>query len=119
MKKGIITAAIVSALILTGCSQRIADLTVASTKNFNLNSGQLVKGKRVTGVDTKAVILFPLGVPSVKEAADNAIEQDTCAVGLSDVAVDSEFFAFLVGYMKYKVEGDLILDKSRPGCSRI
>lgn len=118
MKPKFVIAAIIASLALAGCSQRIADLTVASTKNFNLNSGQLTKGKRVTGEDTKPIILFPLGVPSVKEAADNAIEKNPCAVGLSDVAVDQEFFAFIFGYVKYKVEGDLILDKRRAGCER-
>ena len=51
-----------------------------------------------------------------KEAADKAIEQDRCAVGLTDVTADSEAFAFLFGYVKYTIEGDLIIDKSKPGC---
>ncbi len=118
MKRKVLAASIIALLSLTGCSQRVADLTVASTKNFNLNSGQLIKGQRVNGEDTKAIILFPVGIPSVKEAADKAIEKDNCAVGLTDVAVDQEFFAFIFGYAKIKVEGDLIIDKSRPGCEK-
>ena len=95
---------------------RVADFTLASTKNVDLNSGNFVKGKRVSGEDKKAVVIVPLGMPSVKEAADKAIEQDRCAVGLTDVTADSEAFAFLFGYVKYTIEGDLIIDKSKPGC---
>lgn len=42
-------------LALSGCAVRMADLTVASTKNYNLNSNKFVKGERVTGVDTVPV----------------------------------------------------------------
>ena len=110
------SAVAVVALLSTGCSQRIADFTLASTKNVDLNNGDFVKGKRVTGEDTKIIILFPIGIPSVKEAADVAIEKDKCAVALTDVTADSEFFSFLVGYVKYKVEGNLVIDKSIAGC---
>jgi hypothetical protein len=103
-------------LLSTGCAQRVADFTLASTKNVDLNNGDFVKGKRVTGEDSKAIVIFPLGIPSIKEAADEAIEQDTCAVALTDVTADSEFFSFFFGYIKYTVEGDLVIDKSRPGC---
>lgn len=116
MKKIIFVSTILIALLSSGCAQRIADFTIASTKNIDINNGEFVKGKRVIGEDTKAIVIFPLGIPSVKEAADVAIEKDKCAVGLTDVTVDSEFFSFLFGYIKYRVQGDLIIDKSRAGC---
>ena len=116
MNKILLSTVIASVLLLGGCSQRVADFTLASTKNVDLNNGDFVKGKRVVGEDTKAIIIVPLGVPSVKEAADLAIEQDKCAVGLTDITADSEFFSFLFGFIKYKVEGDLLIDKSKPGC---
>jgi hypothetical protein len=116
MKKKLFISTVLVALLSTGCSQRIADFTLASTKNVDLNNGDFVKGKRVTGEDTKVIILFPIGIPSVKEAADVAIEKDKCAVALTDVTADSEFFSFLVGYVKYKVEGNLVIDKSIAGC---
>ncbi|WP_259678784.1 hypothetical protein, partial [Klebsiella pneumoniae] len=85
MKKVIALA--LGALLLSGCTVRVADLTVASTKNYNLNGGKFYKGKRVTAEDSYPVIIFPLGIPNVKTAADRAIEKDRCAVGLSDVVV--------------------------------
>lgn len=118
MKKIALASALLATLFTTGCAQRVADFTLASTKNVDLNNGQFIKGKRVEGEDTKVIILFPLGVPSIKEATDRAIEIDPCAVALTDVTADSEFFSFLFGYVKYRVEGDLVIDTSRAGCNK-
>ncbi|MDH4564096.1 hypothetical protein E8F06_24085 [Pseudomonas sp. BN411] len=104
---------------MTGCTNRIADLTVASTKNFNMNSTALETGRRVEGTDTIAVVLLPLGEPNIKEAIDRAVEKERCAVGLSNVVIDQEFFIFLVGYVKLNVEGNLILDRALPGCGGV
>ena len=84
-------------IALSGCTLRMADMTVASTKNYNINASYFEKGKRVIGEDTYPVILFPLGIPNVKEAIDRAIEQDRCAVGLSDVVISQLNHAFLIG----------------------
>ncbi|WGY45752.1 hypothetical protein [Vibrio sp. ABG19] len=116
MKKVMLSIAVAGSLLVTGCAQRVADFTLASTKNVELNGGEFVKGPRVSGEDSKPVVIFPLGVPSVKEAADKAIEKDRCAVGLTDVTADSKFFSFLFGFIAYEVEGDLLIDKSKPGC---
>ena len=106
------------AVVASGCTVRVADMTVGSTKNYNINSAKFVKGKRVTGEDTYPVILFPLGIPNVKTAMDNAIEQDKCAVGLTDVVVSQLNHSFLVGTIGYRIEGDLIIDATQPGCDR-
>ena len=114
MKK--ILAVALGAILLSGCTVRVADLTVASTKNYNLNGGKFYKGKRVTAEDSYPVILFPTGIPNVKTAADRAIEQDKCAVGLTDVVVTQLNHAFIVGKIGLRVEGNLTLDRSLPGC---
>lgn len=118
MKYGFLLSLIFTTLLMSGCAQRLADFTLASTKNINLNGNTLVTGRRVIGEDMRPLIILPLGVPNIKEAADEAIEVDKCAVGLTDVTVDSEFFYFLIGYVKYRVEGDLVIDKSLPGCDK-
>ena len=115
MKKLLIAFA--SLIILSGCTQRIGDFTVASTKNMDLNNSDIFIADRVEGNDTKPIILFPLGIPSMKEATDQAIEKDRCAVGLSDVTITSGFFSFFVGAVWYDVEGNLIIDKAQPGCA--
>ena len=118
MKK--IAVALLAALALSGCSQRVADLTVASTKNMNLNSDGFVTGDRVEGKDMVPVVLFPFGIPQVKEAADNAIENNQCAVGLTDVVVTQNNHAllFLLGQIGFSVEGNLVIDTHKPGCEK-
>lgn len=116
MKKAAI-ALLLGAVITSGCTIRVADMTVGSTKNYNLNAAKFVKGPRVTGEDTVPVVLFPLGLPNMKTAIDHAIEKDKCAVGLSDVVVSQLNHSFLVGLVGYRAEGNLIIDASQPGCT--
>ena len=118
MKKVFAIALSLSTLAFTGCSVRMADMTVAFTKNYNLNSNQLVKGERVTGEDKVPVVLFPLGIPNFKTAVDRAIEKDRCAVALSDVVITQLNQAFIVGQMGYRVEGTQVIDRSQPECKR-
>ncbi|EKS7426942.1 hypothetical protein QCK43_001694 [Enterobacter cancerogenus] len=114
MKK--LVALALGAVMLSGCTVRVADLTVASTKNYNLNSNRFVKGARVKGEDTYPVVLFPFGIPNVKTATDRAIEQDKCAVALTDAVVTQLNQAFIVGKIGFRVEGNLVIDQSQPGC---
>lgn len=107
------------AFLLSGCSWRVADLTAASTKNYNINGGKFVTGPRVKATDSVPVVLFPLGYPSVKEAIDQAIEKDKCAVGLTNVVVDAHLYAFIFGVEEWEVEGDLVGDRNLPGCENI
>ncbi|MFU0930910.1 hypothetical protein ACM26E_08815 [Kluyvera cryocrescens] len=114
MKK--VVALALGALLLSGCSARVADMTVASTKNYNLNSNQFVKGGRVVGEDSAPVVIFPLGIPNVKTAMDKAIEKHRCAVALSDVVVTQYNYSFLFGKFGYIIEGNQVIDRSQPGC---
>ena len=118
MKKLLITAVTITALMSTGCAVRMADMTVASTKNYNLNSNQFVKGQRVTGEDKVPVVLFPLGIPNFKTAIDKAIEKDRCTVALSDVVITQLNQAFIVGKICYRVEGTQVIDRSQPECQK-
>lgn len=118
MKKALLIAAL-STMALSACTVRVADMTVGSTKNYNINAANFVKGKRVTGEDTYPVILFPTGIPNVKTAMDRAIETDKCAVGLTDVVVTQLNHAFIVGSIGFRVEGDQIIDTTQPGCDRL
>lgn len=116
MKKWL--AVTLGALLLSGCTVRVADMTVGSTKNYNLNAAKFEKGSRVTGEDKAPIVIFPLGIPSVKTAMDRAIEKDKCAVGLSDVVIYQLNHAFLFGTYGYRVEGTQIIDRSQAGCEK-
>jgi len=116
---GILTIILaVTTIAVSGCSIRMADMTVASTKNYNINSNQFVKGQRVTGEDKVPVFLFPLGIPNFKTAIDKAIEKEPCSVALSDVVITQLNHAFLVGQIGYRVEGTQIIDLSQPNCKK-
>lgn len=108
---------IASALVTSGCTIRVADMTVGSTKNYNINAAKFVKGPRVLGEDSYPVIIFPTGIPNMKTAIDKAIEKDKCAVGLSDVVISQLNHSFLVGSIGIRAEGNLIIDASQPGCT--
>ncbi|EPC1025586.1 hypothetical protein [Enterobacter hormaechei] len=114
MKK--VVALALGALMLSGCTVRVADMTVGSTKNYNLNAAKFEKGQRVTGEDKASIVIFPLGIPSVKTAMDRAIEKDKCSVGLSDVVIYQLNHAFLFGTYGFRVEGTQNIDKSQLGC---
>ncbi|WP_312963911.1 hypothetical protein [Stutzerimonas nitrititolerans] len=108
---------ILGAVIASGCTVRVADMTVGSTKNYNLNAAKFVKGPRVIGEDSYPVILVPLGIPNMKTAIDKAIEKDKCAVGLSDLVISQLNHSFLFGKIGMRAEGNLIIDASQPGCT--
>lgn len=118
MKK-VVIAIMLGAVFSSGCTMRVADMTVGSTKNYNINSAQFVKGDRVKGEDKYPVIIFPIGIPNVKTAMDNAIEQHRCAVALTDVVVSQLNHSFLFGTVGYRIEGDLVLDAGQPGCESV
>ena len=113
MKKVILLLAVMLSVgCLTGCVQRVTDFTVISSKNFDMSKSNqyVLSDKRVEGVDTKAIILFPLGIPNAKEALDMAIQSVPGCVALSDGVLEHEFFSFLVGYVQYRVKGTCIID---------
>lgn len=96
---------------LTGCAQRVTDFTIISSKNIDLSRGMdFSRSERVVGEDTVPIILFPLGVPNAKEAMDDAIEKVPGCVGLMDGVLESEFFSFVFGYVKYRVKGTCLID---------
>lgn len=114
MKK--ILAVVLGVFLLSGCSIRVADLTVGSTKNYNINGNKFLTGQRVMAEDSYPVIIFPMGIPNMKTAIDKAIEKDQCAVGLSNVVITQLNHSFLIGKIGVRAEGNLIIDRSLPGC---
>lgn len=108
MKKSKILALGLLLAMLSSCTHRLTDFTVISTKNYPIESLKAVKKapNRVTGKDTKHIVLVPLGSPNLKEAIDRAIEQYPGAVGLADGVVKTKAWTvFLYGQSSYIVEG--------------
>ena len=111
MKKWQTIAVCCSFFILSGCTVRLVDFTVISTKNVKVPS--VAKGARVTGEDCIPVVVIPLGIANMKEAIDRAIESAGPQFdALVDGVVYQEAFAFLVGQICFKVEGTPINTKA-------
>jgi len=96
--------------LFSGCTIRMVDFTVISTKNARVPSVE--KGPRVVGKDCVVVFLFPFGIPNMKEAIDRAIESAGPEYdALVDGVVYMQNYAFLIGQQCYKVEGTPINTK--------
>lgn len=103
-------------MIISGCSNRLVDFTIISTKNVDLSkAGTFQRTKmRTEGKDVSHVVLIiPTGVPNMKEAIDKALERIPGAVALVDGVVYSKFWTILVyGQSSYVVEGTPLIDPS-------
>jgi hypothetical protein len=92
--------------VLSGCSQRLLDFTVVSSKDIAARVSESGRGERVTGEDAVPIILIPIGTPSIKEAVDRAIESAGPGYdALVDGVLTYKWLYFIVGEAKYIVEG--------------
>lgn len=109
MKSVILSVAALAfaATTFVGCSQRIGDFTMVTTKNYEKTVKYKMVG-RMTGEDMPLQILFiPLGVPNMKTATDHAIEAGN-GVYLANAVIEQAFWtAIVVGAQGYRVTGDV------------
>jgi hypothetical protein len=100
------TIAIILVMTLCGCTTRMIDFTVLSSKNTEMRVPDAAKGERVRGMDSVPVIFVPIGMPSIKEAVDRAIEK---AGPGYDALIDGVLYyknlSFIFGTVQYTVEG--------------
>lgn len=102
---------IVMALFISSCSLRLADLTVVTTKNVNLDKvdlDSLPQTKNITGKDSKFIFLFiPFGSPQLKEAIDDALAKGNGDI-LVDAVVYSKWWWFLIGENSIEVKATAV-----------
>lgn len=115
MKKIAIPLTLMAAMCTAGCSTRLVDFTIISSKNVELDrAGTFERAKnRVKGTDmVHWIIIIPTGVPNAKEAMDRAIESVPGAVALVDGVITSKFFyiPYIYGQQSYVVEGTPLID---------
>ena len=101
--------------VLSGCSQRIVDFTIMSSKNIDLSRGAEFRRSttRVKADDTKSIIiLIPTGIPNMKTAMDKAIESVPGTVALLDGVVTSSswYIPYIYGQSSITVEGTPLID---------
>ena len=100
---------------LVGCSTRVGDFTVASTKNIDWSrASEFIRHReRVDGKDERhIVVIIPTGNPSVKEAVDDALHKTPGSVALVDVVIKHDWFyiPYIFGRFRYTVEGHPLID---------
>jgi hypothetical protein len=118
MKKAV--ALVLFGIISTGCTTRLVDFTVISTKNVDWSKAATFNrsSARVEGKDTAHIIVFiPTGIPNMKEAIDRAIESKSGGVALVDGVVYSKFWwiPYIYGQTSYVVEGTPLIDPALTG----
>ena len=99
---------VIMILFLTGCV-RTHDFTMISTKNVILGSDTMKSKGTYEGEDTRSIIIFvPLGEPSIKEAADRAMERGGGNLMLNVVLYRSYWYVPLIyGEVTYTIKGDV------------
>lgn len=100
-------------IVFSGCTQRLGDLTIASTKNvaFTREGGigtQYVEVGDCEGRDFDYLIVFiPTGTPNIEDAADNCLDNGDGDL-MTNVVLRSRFIYFVLGAQTgYLVEGDV------------
>ncbi len=99
---------VIGSLIIGGCTQRVLDFTIVSSKQMHMRVKDSGKGNRVEGKDgVYWLITIPLGIPNLKEAVDRAIESagpgyDALVDG---VIYQQTYWYIITGYSGYKVVG--------------
>ena len=108
-------ALIVFGAFETGCTTRLTDFTIISSKNIEWSRANEYQRdvKRVKGKDVTHIIIFiPTGIPNAKEALDRAIESYPGAVALLDGVITHNFWyiPYIYGQQSYIVEGTPLID---------
>jgi len=111
MKKAkLLLIGILGILFIVGCSTRYGALTVATTKNIDINMAQFEKVQDgVTGKSTKPIIIFiPTGTPSIEDAIDAALQEVGGDI-MQNVVIYYKWFyiPYVYGEYTFEVKGDV------------
>jgi len=120
-KKRLVVSAVLSLAVLlaSGCSVRVADLTLVSTKNIDLTDAKLdsKKGQRQKGEDCKFNLLglIPFGLPNMEQAVDRALEAGKGNVMVDEVTEYKNTWFVIGGLSCIVVEGTVLNTKETAG----
>lgn len=101
--------------LVSGCSHRIGDLTLITTKNVDISRmGEYQRvGSRVEGKHSQHFFLsIPVSSPAnIEEAADRAIEAVPGGVALIDAVITvGAWSVILYGQRSFYLEGEVLVD---------
>ena len=106
-----LTNLFLSLVIVTSgaCTGHVANLSLVSTRNVNIEgrAQNLQEGMRVTGEDCGYALfgVVPLGVPSLEDAVDEALEKAKGNILVETQVTASVFHAILFSQTCMKVVG--------------
>lgn len=99
---GLLACMLIS-LVAGGCSYRLADLTVVSTKNVYAEGADLTKLPQRQGVEAKDVGFLGIGA-NIEDAVDKALEK-----GQGNLMIDAVVYQWSAPFVGgYKVRGTII-----------
>ncbi len=103
-------ASLVCLLAISGCSLRIADMSLISTRNVNLDRVDIdtLEGTQVEGSDSGWIFLFiPFSFPHLENAIDVALNRAGGDL-MTDAVVHASGWWFIVGQQTIRVEGTVV-----------
>jgi hypothetical protein len=107
MKIVVVLLLMASCILFMGCSTRLGDYTVMSTKNISCQNVDITKCEQYPGVVGKDIRFWGCGA-NIKDAADKALEQHNGNL-LIDVVVYSESVpTFPLIWAGYVVKGTVV-----------
>jgi hypothetical protein len=107
----VLLAAALAAVVGSGCTNRIGDLTLISTRNIDLSNVALdVKsGKRVRGEDCAVwPLLIPIRIPTLEGAVDDALEKGGGNIMIDQVTYQSNYTWIIAMYTCIRTEGTVL-----------
>lgn len=103
-------------LIFNGCSTRYGMLTIATTKNVNINMQEFEKvADGVTGNSTKhIIIIIPTGNPTIEDALEDALKK-TKGDLMQNVVIYYKwwYIPYVFGEFKFEIKGDVYRVKQK------
>jgi hypothetical protein len=107
--------------LLGGCTMRISDFTIVSSRNTLIAEG-LPSAPRTQGEDCVPVVFGPLGQPNIEAAIDRALDKAGPQYDvLRDAALSYSNRSFLFGKYCYVIEGTPVSSRkgdAAPGASQ-
>jgi hypothetical protein len=104
-----ILAFVIPTILISGCSQKIADLTIVSTKNVDVGTNYVkVKSDAEGSNMAHIIIIFPIGAPNIESAIDDVLDKNN-----GDIIINARleyqtfYIPYIYGQNKYVIKGDI------------
>jgi len=115
MNKAIFLLSVLFVIVFTGCTTRLGDFTILSTRNIEFSKfPTYVRGReRVKGEDiAHIIVMIPTKMSiTIEDAVDQALDSVPGAVALVDAVIRAkQIYVILYGQVGYIVEGTALID---------